>query len=102
MTEKQLQSAIVKLAKLTGYLSYHTHDSRRSPAGFPDLVLVHEKTGFLIFIECKSGKGVRSADQQRWADALVNSKAKYYTIRPCHWADGTVESFLKLGSVKVL
>ena len=38
MTEKQFQSHIVQYAKMRGWLVYHTHDSRRSEPGFPDLV----------------------------------------------------------------
>lgn len=33
MTEAQFQSAIITLATRLGWMHYHTHDSRRSPAG---------------------------------------------------------------------
>ena len=87
-----------RAGKAIRIIHYHTHDSRRSPAGFPDLVLAHEKTGNLIFIECKSEKGVRSEDQIKWARTLNNSPVRYYVWRPSHWANGTVESVLKLGA----
>ncbi len=38
--EKPFQAQVVELARLSGWLTYHTHDSRRSQSGFPDLVLV--------------------------------------------------------------
>src|SRR5688572_19177552 len=39
-TERAFQAQVVKYARLMGWTAYHTHDSRRSQAGFPDLVLV--------------------------------------------------------------
>ena len=96
--EEQLQDSIIALAKLLGYLHYHTHDSRRSPEGFPDLVLVHKKTGILIFIECKSKSGTLSCSQGNWATALIKSSARYFILRPKDWADGTVEAILKTGA----
>ena len=47
MTETQLQSAIIELARLTGWLVYHTHDSRHSAKGFPDLCMVRCEEGGL-------------------------------------------------------
>ena len=55
MTEAQLQDAIVQMARVLGWLVYHTFDSRRSAAGFPDLVMV--RNGRLIFAELKSATG---------------------------------------------
>ena len=40
MTEKKFQAAVLQIANMYGWLAYHTHDSRRSAPGFPDLVLV--------------------------------------------------------------
>lgn len=70
MSEKELQSTLVQAASLTGWLVYHTHDSRRSAPGFPDLVLVHAVRGEIAFIECKAEKGRLTEDQQRWLAAL--------------------------------
>ena len=44
MTEAQFQEAVVQLARLTGWLVYHTFDSRRSQAGYPDLTLLKGRT----------------------------------------------------------
>lgn len=41
MSESVFQSKVINMAKSLGWEHYHTHDSRRSVAGFPDLVLVH-------------------------------------------------------------
>ena len=98
--EEVLQDSIIELAKLLGYLSYHTHDSRRSAKGFPDLVLVHQRNGSLIFIECKSEKGITSEEQEEWGWALlkVRGKTRYYVVRPYDWSSGRVEAILKIGA----
>ena len=37
------QPDVIKLAKLCGFRRpYHVHDSRRSEAGFPDLILIKD------------------------------------------------------------
>ena len=38
--EADFQAQVVKLALLLGWKVYHTHDSRRSREGFPDLILI--------------------------------------------------------------
>ena len=43
MNEAELQRNVLSLAAMTGWLAYHTYDSRRSQAGFPDLVLVRRR-----------------------------------------------------------
>lgn len=69
MTEAQLQSAVMDLAKLSGYeLCYHVHDSRRSQPGFPDLVLASTSRKRLLFRELKTNAGRLSPAQ---ADCLV-------------------------------
>ena len=55
ISEEQLQSTVVDMAHAFGWMVYHTHDSRRSPTGFPDLVLVRPPT--VWFVELKSEKG---------------------------------------------
>lgn len=81
MSEKDLQSTLVQAAGLTGWLVYHTHDSRRSAPGFPDLVLVHADRSQLAFIECKTEKGKVSEHQKRWLAAL-ESVAYDLSARP--------------------
>lgn len=67
-TEADLQATVVDAARACGWLVYHTYDSRRSAAGFPDLVLARH--GELLFVELKSAKGKTSRDQDEWLDAL--------------------------------
>lgn len=63
-------------------MAYHTHDSRRSEPGFPDLVLV--KGTRLIFAELKADTGRVSPAQQRWLDAL-GATSRAVVWRPRDW-----------------
>lgn len=70
LSEAQFTSQVVELARLGGWLRYHTHRSKHSASGFPDEVLVRGPE--LIFAELKTeAKTSRpSAKQQEWLDAL--------------------------------
>lgn len=67
--EESFQSDVWRLARLNGWRVYHTRDSRRSPAGFPDLVLVRD--GRLIFAELKSERGRVEPEQRAWLGDLM-------------------------------
>lgn len=68
MNEKELDGHVRNLAKMCGWLYYHTYRSKRSPAGFPDCVLV--KPPRTIFAELKSDEGKVSPEQQEWLEKL--------------------------------
>lgn len=74
ITEKQFSQYVVDLARTLGWLVYRTHDSRRSPKGFPDLVMVYadpNKPRFeLVFAELKTMRGELSPEQRQWYYAL--------------------------------
>ena len=87
--EDDFLAAVTELATLTGWLVYHTYDSRRSQAGFPDLVLA--RADKLIFAELKTNKGVIRAAQVTWLDTLGTLANKQpdvevYLWRPKDWA----------------
>jgi hypothetical protein len=69
ITEKQFQRQVEQLAKLLGWVYYHTWRSIHSPAGFPDLVLV--KPPKIIFLELKTGKNKLSPAQAEWLELLT-------------------------------
>lgn len=124
MTEAQLQAAILGtprapgLADSLGWLGYHTHRSDRSPAGFPDLVLVHPKAGLLRFAELKRQKRSNPTRAQvTWLDALElveervahdrlwsevsdglpgNPLLEVHLWRPLDLLDGTIERALRV------
>lgn len=91
MSEDDLLGNVRELAHRLGWLCYHTHDSRRSDPGFPDLTLVRGSR--LVFIELKSQKGRYRAGQENWLFALSQC-AEAYTYRPVDWLDGTIRECL--------
>ena len=91
-SEDQLQSQITEAATVLGWLWYHTHNSRRSPAGFPDLVLVRGDR--VIFAELKVWNKKPTEKQERWLGALDATAAEVYVWRPQDWLDGTVRDVL--------
>lgn len=68
MTEAELQGWVATSARMLGWLVYHTYDSRRSEAGYPDTTLVRGSR--LVYAELKSMRGKVTAAQQQWLDAL--------------------------------
>lgn len=99
MSEKVLQAAILGAARRHGWLAYHTHDSRRSQPGYPDLHLVHPEAGRSIFRELKTQKGATTSDQQVWLRALKLAGHDVGIWRPIDWLDGTVDAELLPGFV---
>jgi hypothetical protein len=88
-TEKRFQASILHLAGLLGWRVYFTHDSRRSPAGFPDLVLL--KSDQALFRELKVAGGRLSAEQREWGDALTAAGLDYAVWRPSDWESISAE-----------
>lgn len=68
LAEAAFQRQVEQLAAFYGWRTYHTHDSRRSAAGFPDLVLVRGPE--LLFAELKTASGRVRPEQEAWIDAL--------------------------------
>ena len=70
MSEDALLAQVRSAALTLGWIVYHTHDSRRSEPGFPDLVLVNPRQGRILWRELKKEKGRVSVEQRKWLDAL--------------------------------
>lgn len=89
MSEDDLQDNIADLCRTLSLPYYHTHDSRRSPEGFPDTVIV-SGVDLLIF-ELKNEKADPSPKQMWWLDALSRvERVRSGVWRPRHWLDGVV------------
>lgn len=80
MNEEQLQRAITDLCDLLHLKWHHETDSRRSKAGFPDLVICGPRG--VIFAELKAPKGRVKPAQQEWIDALHAAGQMAYVWRP--------------------
>ncbi|MFD6030500.1 VRR-NUC domain-containing protein [Cellulosimicrobium funkei] len=94
MSEDDLQIQVIAIAHQLGFLAYHTHDSRKSEKGFPDLVLVHGARGRLLFRELKKQSGQLSEDQRRWLAAL-HGAADVGVWRPIDLLEGRVLAELR-------
>ncbi len=68
ISEKAFQAQILSLAHIAGWRTYHTHDSRRSAKGFPDLCLVRPPE--IVFAELKSEGGKLRPEQREWLEVL--------------------------------
>jgi VRR-NUC domain len=86
--EKTFLSDVRRLAKAHGWVPYHTHDSRHSDSGFPDLVLARPATstspGRLIFAELKRAKTKTTTAQDTWLSVLAHTVpgVEVYLWRP--------------------
>lgn len=79
MTERQFQQQVLNLATFYGWRAYHTHDSRRSQPGFPDLVLIRGPE--LIFAELKTAKGRVRTEQAEWITDLSRVHVAVHNAR---------------------
>lgn len=70
VSEKVFQAQVIEVARLTGWLCYHSWTSIHSEPGYPDLTLVRPDGSGLIFAELKTERGRITASQSRWLDAL--------------------------------
>lgn len=90
LTEKAFMAQVVQLAKLTGWLVYHTHDSRRSVAGFPDLFLLRRER--VVCAELKVGNAKPTTAQLQWLTAMNRAGIPAFVWTPDSWP--TIESVL--------
>ena len=91
ISEKQFQATVIEYAKACGWKVYHTYDSRRSEAGFPDLVLV--RNWELAFVELKRDGQKTTQTQREWLDALARTGSKTAVWWPSMWDE--IEEWLK-------
>ena len=82
-TEKQFQAMVIRLARLCGWEVYHTHDSRRSAHGWPDLVLCRPPV--ILFAELKTDVGTTKPSQERWLEMLRACGLDARLWRPADW-----------------
>lgn len=95
MTEKAFQAQVEQALRSRGWLVYHTHDSRRSAPGFPDIAAVRGEE--LLLIELKRERGKLTVDQSTWLDALREVKrVGVHVWRPSDWP--TIEKLLGLNA----
>lgn len=81
-SEAELLWAVRETAQLLGWLVYTTWSSMHSPAGYPDLTLVHPEQRRVIWAELKVQHGRVTPDQERWLTALRQAGQEAYLWRP--------------------
>lgn len=69
--EAELAGLLEDALRLYGLRYYHTRDSRRSVAGFPDYTIVLGPV--VMFLELKAAGGRVTAEQLDWLEALRGS-----------------------------
>jgi hypothetical protein len=67
MPEEQLQERVRELAEQYGWRYFHVYDSRKSPEGWPDTVLLKGERA--IIAELKSATGIVTEAQHAWLTA---------------------------------
>jgi hypothetical protein len=98
MTENELQTNVLALCRYFDLLAYHTHDSRRSAEGFPDLAILGTS---LLLAELKNATRKRTAAQDAWAEGLEEAashegaRVMYRLWRPEHWWSGEIRRTLE-------
>jgi hypothetical protein len=84
LSEKAFMGQIIELAKLCNWLHFHVYNSRNSPAGWPDLVLLRPPSA--LFIELKTDTGRLTPPQRVWIAALEQCPGiEVYVWRPGDW-----------------
>lgn len=81
LSEKEWQAQVIELARTLGWHHYFTYRSKRSPAGFPDLVLWRDR---LVIAELKGERGKPSDLQKVCLAGLLAAGQEVYLIRPRH------------------
>lgn len=96
MSEKAWQKQVIQLATMLGFRAYHTHLSKWSNPGWPDLVLVRER---IIYAELKTDKGKVSAEQAAWLTALAEAGQECYVWRPASF-ESVRETLMRRGKTE--
>jgi len=84
ISEKGYAQQIYDLARYFRWRCYRTHDSRHSPAGYPDLSLLHGQRH--VYAEIKTEKGKLTPEQRGWLVALYEAGHEVYVFRPSSWS----------------
>ncbi len=81
MTEAELKQAVLRIARLNGWMYHYAAQNRivrpqKDFVGFPDIVLARD--GQVLFMELKQDDGAQSPGQVAWQGHLP----AYHVIRP--------------------
>jgi hypothetical protein len=80
LSEKAFQDQVIELATWCRWRHFHVFDSRRSDAGWPDLVLVRAPQ--LLVAELKTDRGRLTPAQRDWLAVLAACGVETHVWRP--------------------
>jgi len=84
ITEKDWQATVIAQAKVLGYeFIYFTWNSRHSPAGFPDLIILRD--GRMIVAELKREGEQPTPEQYFWLLEFLKVTKDVYLWYPSDW-----------------
>lgn len=96
ISESDFQKQVIDLAQTLGYgLIYHNPDSRRSQAGFPDLILGNYKTSRVLARELKTATGKLSPEQVTWITTMQAAGINAGVWRPEDLTNGHITKDLR-------
>jgi hypothetical protein len=105
ITERDLERGVVDVARILGYKAAHFRPAgvrggkfvtpvAYDGKGFPDLVLVRDDPGRVIYLELKVGKNTLTPEQADWLELLRGAGQEAYVITEHDWRSGYVETLL--------
>lgn len=83
--EAEWQQTVIASAERAGWKVYHTHDSRKSNPGWPDLFCARDKSADdrrCLGIELKKDGEDPRPDQREWLELLVRCGIECFILRP--------------------
>lgn len=88
MSERELEDQVRDACKKFRLLRYHTYRATKSPAGFPDEVIVGSNG--TLFRELKRQSEKPTVAQQEWLDGLAAAGQDAAVWRPADWMSGRI------------
>lgn len=86
-SEAGFQKQVIELATLCGWDHYHTHDSRRSPEGWPDLALWRPGSFLLVELKAQNGRVTPAQRAMLYSLRLALPAGSVHFWRPSDWPD---------------
>lgn len=101
ITEGDFLATVREMAELYGWTVFHTWNSRHSPAGEPDLRMVHPGWKRMIWAELKTETGELTQKQVDILLILASAQQEYYLWRPRHmdWIEQVLSRRRKWGKL---
>jgi hypothetical protein len=66
MSERDLLQAVRDCARSLGWMTYHTHSSRRSEEGFPDVILARQEADRVAAVSLDGGQSFAGVVDRVW------------------------------------